>query len=77
MFWLHARTNEIEQSYWMKATNWTDPWPLDEGERPKSGKIEAKPTWHHFGVKINWFEPKKKRKKKSPKGELMIWRTKM
>jgi hypothetical protein len=51
-----------------------DPWPLDEGERPKSGKIEAKPTWHHFGVKINWFEPKKKR---SPKGELMIWRTKM
>jgi len=44
-----------------------DPWPLDEGERPKSGKIEAKPTWHHFGVKINRFEPKKKRKKRAQK----------
>jgi len=27
-----------------------DPWPLDEGPRPKKQwLIQAKPTWHHFG----------------------------
>ncbi len=29
--------NEIEQSYWLKAIK-LDPWPLDKGPRPKSGK---------------------------------------
>ncbi len=29
--------NEIEQSYWLKAIK-LNPWPLDEGPRPKSGK---------------------------------------
>jgi hypothetical protein len=35
----------------------------------ESGKIEAKPTWHHFGVKIKWFGPQtnQKKKKKAPK----------
>jgi hypothetical protein len=41
-------------------------------------QIEAKPTWHHFGDKINWFRAKKILKiNKTLKGELMIWRTKM
>jgi hypothetical protein len=31
------RSNEIEQSYWMRAINLTL-WPLDKGPRPKSGK---------------------------------------
>ncbi len=41
------------------------------GPRPKSGKIEAKPTWHHFGGKINWFKQlnKKKLKLKEAKKE--------
>jgi len=53
-----------------------DPWPLDEGPRPKIIKwqFEAKPTWHCSGVKVNLLRPKKKRELK---GELMIWRTKM
>jgi hypothetical protein len=33
----------------------------------------AKPTWHHFGGKINWF----RFFLKELNGELMIWRTKM
>jgi hypothetical protein len=45
------------------------------GSMTKNWKIEAKPTWHHFGGKINWFGPLKK--KKDFQGELMIWRTKM
>jgi hypothetical protein len=32
------RSNEIEQSYWMRAINLTL-WPLDKGPRPKSGKF--------------------------------------
>jgi hypothetical protein len=34
---------------------------------------KAKPLWHHFGGKIDWFRPQKK----EFKGEFMIWRTKM
>jgi len=30
----------------------------------KSGKSRLKPTWHHFGGKINWFRPPKKRAQK-------------
>jgi hypothetical protein len=41
-----------------------DPWPLDEGPRPKRWQIQAKSTWHHFGEKINPFKPKKKKKLK-------------
>jgi hypothetical protein len=43
------------------------------GCKTKRWQIEAKPTWHYFRGKINWFRPKTK----SSKGELMIWRTKM
>jgi hypothetical protein len=44
-------SNEIEQSYWMRAINWT-PRPLDEeGPKPKSGKFRL--NLHHFGGKIN------------------------
>jgi hypothetical protein len=37
------------------------------GLKTKIFQIEAKPTWHNFGGKINWFIPKKKKgaKKKS------------
>jgi hypothetical protein len=38
---------------------------LDEGPRPKNGKIKAKLAWHHFGGKINWFQPKKGAKMES------------
>jgi hypothetical protein len=34
--------------------------------------IESKPTWHHFGRKINWFEPQINKLKKTKKEELMI-----
>jgi len=27
-------------------------------------QIPAKPTWHHFGGKINWFGPRKKKRAK-------------
>jgi hypothetical protein len=36
----------------MRAIN-LDPWPLDEGPRPKSGKSRLNVKWHHFGGKIN------------------------
>jgi hypothetical protein len=42
------------------------------GLKIKNWPIEAKPTWHHFGGKINWFGPKKELQ-----GELMIWRMKV
>jgi hypothetical protein len=29
----------------------------------KKWQIEAKPTWHHFGERINWFIPKKRKEK--------------
>jgi hypothetical protein len=38
-----------------------------QGSKTKKWQIKAKPTWHHFGEKINWFEPKKKKKKKELK----------
>jgi hypothetical protein len=41
-----------------------DSHPLDERPRPKKWQIEAKPTWHHFGGKFNWFRPKTKTKRK-------------
>jgi hypothetical protein len=40
-------TNEFMQSYWWKALKLV-PRSLNEGVRPKSGKIEAKLTWHLF-----------------------------
>jgi hypothetical protein len=37
-----------------------DPWPLDEGPRPKSSEIEAKPRWHHFeGIKSMFYAKSK------------------
>jgi hypothetical protein len=50
------------------------PWPLDEGPRPKSGKIKAIPTWHNSGGKINRFRPKTK---KELKRRAHDWRTKL
>jgi hypothetical protein len=41
------------------------------GSQTKKWQIKAKFTWHHFGGKINWFEPQKK------KGELIICITKL
>jgi hypothetical protein len=38
--------------------------------KTKKWQIEAKPTWHQFGGKVNCFGPKKMK-------ELIIWRTKM
>jgi len=49
-----------------------DPWPLDEGPRPKSGK--SKPNLHgtiFLRISIGWVQ------KNSAKGEFMIWRIKM
>jgi hypothetical protein len=63
-------TNEFKQSQWLKALNWS-PRPLDEGPRPKSGKLRLNLHDTCFGGKINWFGPKK-----SAKGEFLIWRTK-
>ncbi len=58
------RSNEIEQYYWLRAINWIHGLYLRVQDQ-KSGKIKAKPTWHHFGGKINWFRPKEGRKKKT------------
>jgi hypothetical protein len=33
---------------------------LDESPKTKKWQMQAKPTWHHFGGKINWLRPKKK-----------------
>jgi hypothetical protein len=30
----------------------------------KKWQNEAKPTWHHFGQKINWFRPPKEKELK-------------
>jgi hypothetical protein len=46
------------------------PRPLNEGPRPKNGKLKL--IWHtYFGGKFNWFGPKGSAKKK-----LLIWKTK-
>jgi hypothetical protein len=42
-----------------------DPRLLNEGPRPKSGKIETKPTWHHFGREIQLVQTQKKKGKKN------------
>jgi hypothetical protein len=53
-------SNEIEQSHWMRAINWTH-WTLDESPRPKKSQVERlKPTWHHIGGKIDLLKPLKK-----------------
>ncbi len=56
-------SNEIEQSYWMRAINWT-PWPLDGESKTKKWQIKGKTTWHHFGRKFDRFKPPNKKKKK-------------
>jgi hypothetical protein len=43
---------------------------MDEGSRPKSGKLRLNLHGTCFGGKINWLGPK------MLKGELLIWRTK-
>jgi hypothetical protein len=30
------------------------------GSKTKKWQIQAKPTWHHFGEKMNWFRPQKR-----------------
>jgi hypothetical protein len=50
------RTNEFKQFHWWKALNWS-PRLLDEGPRPKSGKLRLNLHGTCFGGKINWFRP--------------------
>jgi hypothetical protein len=42
-----------------------DPWPLDEGPRPKRWQIQAKSTWHHFGEKNQSVQTQKKKEAKA------------
>ncbi len=64
-------TNKFKQSHWSKALNWS-PRPLDEGPKPKSGKLRLNLTWHLF-----WRENQLVWTQKTVlKGELLIWRTK-
>jgi hypothetical protein len=46
--------------------------PLDDGPRPKSGKLRLNLHGTCFGGKINWFGPKNSAKKRAPD---LIWRT--
>jgi hypothetical protein len=47
------------------------PRPLDEGPRPKNGKLRLNLRGTYFGGKINWLD-----QKTMLKGELLLWRTK-
>ncbi len=40
------------------------PRPLDEGPRPKSGKLRLNLHGTCFGVKFNWFGPKNSAKRR-------------
>jgi hypothetical protein len=42
------------------------PRPLDEGPRPKSGKLRLNLHGICFGGKINWFGPKNSAKRRAP-----------
>jgi hypothetical protein len=42
------------------------PRPLDEGPRPKSGKLKLNLHNAYFGGKINWFGPKNSAKNRAP-----------
>jgi hypothetical protein len=53
------RFNEIEQILLVESHK-LDPSPLDEGPRPKSGKLRLKPTWHNLEEKSIGSYPKKK-----------------
>ncbi len=50
-----------------------NPWPLDEGPKPKSDKLRLNLHGTIFGRRDQLVQTKKK----ELKGELMIWRTKM
>jgi hypothetical protein len=39
--------------------------PLDEGPRPKSGKLKLNLHGTCFGGKINWFKPKNSSKRRA------------
>jgi hypothetical protein len=47
----------LEQSYWMRAINWTHDLWMKVPQDQKKWQIEAKPPWHHFLWKFNWVEP--------------------
>jgi hypothetical protein len=51
-----------------------EPWPLDEGPRPISGKSRLN---LHGTILQRFNQLRPQRKKRILKGELMIWRTKM
>jgi hypothetical protein len=80
MFWcLRATLDQGPRSrhQWIQAILLVEsfklvPRPLDEGSRPKSGKLGLNLHGTCFGGKINWFGPKKL----VLEGELLIWRTK-
>jgi len=42
------------------------PRPLDEGPRPKSGKLRTNLHGTCFGGKINWFGPKNSAERRAP-----------
>ncbi len=42
------------------------PRPLDEGSRPKSGKLRLNLDGTCFGGKINWFGPRNSAKRRAP-----------
>jgi len=50
--------NEFKQSLLV-------PRPLDEGPRPKSGKLRLNLHGTCLGGKINWFEPKNSAKRRA------------
>jgi len=45
------------------------PRPLDEGAKPKSGKLRLNLHGTGFGGKINWFGPKNSAKRRAPELE--------
>jgi hypothetical protein len=52
-----------------------DPWSLDEGLRPKSGKLRL--NLHDTILEGKSIGSNTQKKKEKLKGELLIWRTKV
>jgi hypothetical protein len=58
-------TNEFEQSYLVESFKLV-PRPLDEGPRPKNGKLRLNLHDTSFGGKINWFGSKNSAERRAP-----------
>jgi hypothetical protein len=59
------RTNYIQAILLVKSFKLV-PRSLDEGPRPKSGKLRLNLQGTCFGGKINWFGPKNSAKRRAP-----------